>query len=97
VNGASIDGDSDWGKLKLGSAGGDYAVSEVKEYPDDSEKLFTITLNVYGSGSGNSKISLRGQTASFLWDDGEPPNWEVYTAPVNKTWRYIQIKVEWKV
>jgi len=95
VNGPTIDGDSDWGSLKLGSVGSEYAVSEVKEYPDDSEKLFTITLNVYGSGSGNSKISLRGQAASFLWDDVEP-SWIEYTGPTTKTWKYVQIKVEWK-
>jgi len=95
VNGASIDGDADWGKLKLGSIGGDYAVSEVKDYPDSTGKLFTITRDPYGAGSGNVKISVRGQAASFLWDDVEPA-WEEYTDPITEEWKYIQLKVEWK-
>lgn len=96
VNGATITGDSDWGKLRVGSIGGEYGASGVMVYPDATHKLFTLTRDAYGSGSGNVKLSIRGQATSFLWDDGSP-SWEEYTAPVVKTWRYIQIKVEWKV
>jgi hypothetical protein len=94
VDGATISGDSDWGELKVGSMGGEYAVSEVVELPDASDHLITLTENAYGSGSGGSKISIRGQAGSFLWDDGSP-SWEEYTVPIIRAWKYVQLKEEW--
>jgi len=97
IDGVSIDGDADWGKLKLGSIGGDYAVNNPVDLVTEEDKQLTITRDLYGDGSGNIKVSIRGQANSFNWDDGEPPSWEEYTVPVNKSWRWVQTKVEWKV
>ena len=74
--------------------GGDYAVSGVKVFPDSGYKVFTITRDAYGSGSGNTTISIRGQAESFLWDDGVP-SWEEYSIPISRSWQHVQIKVEW--
>lgn len=94
MNGAVIDGDADWGSLKVGSVGGEYAVSEVKEYPDNSEKTFTLTKDNYGAGSGNTIISIRGSVNIFAWDNAVL-EWEIYTVPVIRGWKYVQAKVEW--
>ena len=96
VNGAQITGDADWGKAQVGSIGGEYAVSEVRDLQTVVEKNFTITRDAYGSGTGNVKLSIRGQISSFLWDDGTPI-WQEYTTPFNAEWRYVQLKIEWKV
>ena len=36
---------------------------------------------------------MRGQLASFL-PDADSPDWEEYSIPVNKNWRYVQIKID---
>jgi len=95
LNGAQITGDSDWGKVQVGSVGGEYAVSEVRDLQTVVEKNFIITKDAYGSGTGNVKLSIRGQLGSFAWDDGTP-TWQEYTTPFNAEWRYVQLKIEWK-
>jgi len=96
VNGTQITGDADWGKVRVGSIGGEYAVSEVRDLQATDEKNFTISRDAYGSGTGNVKLSIRGQLDSFLWDDVSP-DWQEYTTPFNATWRYVQLKIEWKI
>ena len=36
-------------------------------------------------------LMIRGDTASFLQDD-DPPSWEEYSAPITRTWRYVQVR-----
>ena len=79
----------------MGSVGGEVGVSDVVDLQLNTEKTFTLTRDAYGDGDGNVKISIRGQLGAFLWGDGEPPNWEVYTIPITRTWRYVQLKIEW--
>jgi len=49
----------DWGSLKIGSVGNEYAVSNVVEFSNASSKIFTITKDVYGVGFGDSTIYKR--------------------------------------
>jgi hypothetical protein len=86
----SITGDSDWGKLSLGL--NDEGRSRVYDFGDTTNRTITLTENRYGTGSGTATLQMRGQETSFNQDDGEPPNWENYSTPVNKTWRYIQVR-----
>jgi len=37
---------------------------------------------------------MRGQLASFE-HDAVSPSWEEYLTPINRNWRYIQIKVDY--
>jgi len=88
-----IDGDADWGKLRLRHEFGDIGHGPVKDLGSVENRWVVLTLDKYGSGSGSSKAYIRGQNSSFNQDDGSPA-WEEYTGVVQKTWQYIQVKVE---
>jgi len=87
----TITGDSDWGKIQLGI--GAIAHSDVRDAGDTTVKLISVTPNKYGVGTGTHIISVRGQATTFTQDAGSP-SWEVYTTPVTKSWRFMQIKLE---
>ncbi len=86
-----ITGDADWGKIEVEYT--EVAHSRVYDFTDSVSRTITLTKDVYGSGSGNPTIQIRGHdSTSFDQDDGTP-TWENYTAPIAKTWRYIQVRV----
>jgi len=88
--GITVSGDSDWGKAILGSA--EIGHSDVKDTGNTIAKLLTVTKDKYGTGQGSHTVYIRGQAGTFSQDDGTP-SWEEYTAPVYKTWQYVQVKI----
>jgi len=86
----TITGDPDWGKLELTI--GEEGRSNVVDLTNATERIYTITENLYGTGSGVATLQIRGDTNVFLQDAGEPPNWENYTVPITRTWRYVQVR-----
>lgn len=87
-----IDGDADWGKIKLRHEFGDIGHGPVKDLGSVLTRMITVTIDKYGAGSGSYAIYIRGQATTFNQDDGSP-SWELYSAPINKDWRYIQVKL----
>jgi len=86
----TIIGDADWGKLQLVVS--EEGRSEVYNYGNSLPRIYTITENFYGTGQGTATLQIRGDTASFNQDDGEPPNWENYTVPITRSWQYVQVR-----
>lgn len=86
----TVDGDPDWGKLYL--ACGEEGRSLVYDLSDVTPRIFTLTENRYGAGQGTATLQIRGQAGVFNQDDGEPPNWENYTVPIIRSWRYVQVR-----
>ena len=86
-----------WGVLQLAS--GEEFVSDVKDLGDTDTRLLALTYDDYASGSGSGNIYWRGQATIFNQEDNEiaGPVWELYTAPANKNWRYIQRMCEGQV
>lgn len=87
----TVIGDAEWGKLQLMTD--EIAHSPVYEMLGGGTHGIEVTLDKYGSASGSFKTYIRGQAAIFGQDDGSP-GWEEYTAPINKTWNFIQVKLE---
>lgn len=85
-----IDGDPDWGRLKLLS--GQEARSAVYDIGSTGTFTFTLTENLYGSsfGTGSAISQIRGDIVTFNQDDNVPV-WEEYIEPISRYWRYIQI------
>lgn len=79
-----------WGKLQL--ALDEEFVSDVKDLGDDAILLLGLKYDDYASGSGSGTLYWRGRSTIFNQDDDEVtgPSWEQYTAPANKSWRYVQ-------
>ena len=88
----TIIGDANWGKLQLSL--NEEGHSRVYDFGDESDRTITVTENRYGAGQGSATIQIRGQAAAFDQDD-VLPNWENYTIPTNKTWRYIQVRADY--
>lgn len=86
-------GDGDWGKLKLL-----YPDAEVRSLVYDLEntdsKKITLAKNEYGIGSDNFIIEIRGDSSTFGRNDSTP-TWITYSEPVDKTWRYLQIRIKY--
>lgn len=88
-----VDGDVDWGKLKLDyNPSGEEGRSAVYDLGSAVTRTYTMTEDRYGSGSGSAVLYIRGSGASFSQDDATPV-WEEYTAPVAADWRYVQVAV----
>lgn len=83
-------GDANWGKLKLNLTG-EEARSAVVDHGSEATRTYTLTENLYGSGSGDAVLQIRGSAASFAQDD-LTPLWETYSAPISRSWRYVQIR-----
>ena len=88
----TITGDQDWGILSIDTI--DEGRSNVYDFGNSVSRTYTLTLNRYGSGTGTPVVQIRGQNTSFLQDDGSP-SWETYSAPVAKTWRYVQVRIDY--
>ena len=88
----TITGDADYGKINLPS--GDVGHSPVKQIGEDSDTYrITVTENIYGSGTGDIRVYIRGASTSFGQDDASPA-WELYVGSTDKAWNYVQIKLE---
>lgn len=87
-----VSGSVDWGKLLLDINDGEEGRSAVYNLGSSATRKFTLTENRYGSGSGSAVLEIRGDTSSFN-QDADSPDWEIYSAPVSKTWQYVQIRL----
>jgi len=58
---------------------------------DAYSKVFTVTENRYGDGQGAATLQIRGSTDAFDTND-ETPEWEGYTEPITRAWRYVQVR-----
>jgi hypothetical protein len=61
----------------------DFLGSDLREH--------TLTEDRYGTGSGDATLQIRGSNTVFSQDD-ESPDWENYTEPIKRSWRYAQIR-----
>lgn len=86
----TIIGDADWGKLELLVA--EEGRSEVYNFGNALPRIYTLTEDFYGAGQGTATLQIRGDTDPFVQDDGEPPNWEAYAAPITRDWQYVQVR-----
>ena len=87
----TIDGDADWGSLKLDyNPSGEEGRSAVYDLGSLAVRTFTLTEHVYGTGSGDAVLQIRGSETSFL-QDAAVPAWEEYTAEISRYWRYVQV------
>jgi len=82
--------DPNWGKIKLETS--QVGHSNVIDTGDTQNKTLTVTPDVYGAGSGVGGVYIRGQATSFN-QDAALPAWELYSGPVTKAWRWIQVKL----
>lgn len=85
-----VEGDADWGKLKLDLLG-EEGRSEVYDLGSAATRTFTLTENRYGTGAEDALLQIRGDTSSFAQDD-ETPAWENYVVPISRGWRYVQVR-----
>ena len=83
-------GDADWGKVKVLS--GEVAHTTVKDLGYVGAKLITLATDTYESGSGTGELYIRGQDTTFAIDAGTPV-WTQYSAPIRKTWKFLQLKI----
>lgn len=86
-----IDGDADWGKLKL-DLSGEEGRSAVYDLGSSVSRKFTLSENRYGTGEYSADIQIRGSDDSFGQDD-VLPSWNDYIIPITQTWRYVQVRV----
>jgi hypothetical protein len=88
----TVSGDADWGKLSLAtSAIGHGSVEEVG-IPGVT-RIFTITSNKYGTGSGSFVVKIRGADTIFAQDDASP-SWETYSGTISRQWCFVQVRLE---
>jgi hypothetical protein len=92
VGGGAATYDTAYGLLQLKS--GEVFYSDVKDIGSVLDRLLTIDIDKYGSGSGTQgTIEWRGSTTSFAWDAGSP-SWSVYSPGGSvENWRYVQVRV----
>lgn len=86
----TIDGDADWGKLKL-DLSGEEGRSAVYDLGSEATRKFTLTENRYGTGEEDATLQYRTDTSSFAQDDASPA-WTTYSAPFSVNCRYVQIR-----
>lgn len=85
----TIVGDPDWGKLQLSVS--EEGRSSIHDFGNPDTRMYTVTRNRYGTGQGDATLQIRGSTTSFNQDDALP-NWENYTEPILRNWRYVQVR-----
>jgi len=85
----SVIGDADWGKLALSATGAE-GRSAVYDHGSVATRTYTLTENRYGTGDDEPVLQIRGSVSSFL-QDAAVPVWEEYTAPIVRSWRYVQV------
>jgi len=72
---------------------GDEGVSQVIDLVFSCLRRITLTANEYDDGSGSpGKIYIRGSESEFYHADASP-SWEEYTESIERTWRFIQVRV----
>lgn len=86
----SVVGDIDWGKLSLQLSGAE-GRSAVYDLGSAKTRKFTLTENRYGTGAESAVIEIRGDSSSFSQDSNSPV-WEIYSAPVWHSYRYVQVR-----
>jgi lysophospholipase L1-like esterase len=86
----TIEGDADWGKLKL-DLSGEEGRSAVYDLGSAASRTYTLTEHRYGTGDDEPVLQIRGSETTFAKDD-LTPLWETYAAPIERTWRYVQIR-----
>lgn len=77
----------DWGVLEI--IKGKEARSRVLDLVDTTERIFSLTSNVYGTGNSDGQLQIRGSTTIFGEDDATP-TWE--SPPVTRSWKYVQVR-----
>ena len=82
--------DDDWGLLILDAD--DEAVGPVVDMYAGTH-FVEVTIDKYETGTGNREIYIRYSDISFGALD-VTLDWELYTIAINKTCRYIQIKLK---
>ncbi len=90
-----IIGDADWGKIALEYT--EVAHSPVYDFTDSASRTISLVKDLYGSGSGNPTVQIRGHDSTLFGQDDGTPSWETYSTPVAKTWRYIQVRIIYSV
>jgi len=66
--------------------------SPIYDFGNENERTISMTYDRYEAGSGGpGLLQIRGQATVFLQNDVSPA-WETYVGPVNKTWKFIQIR-----
>lgn len=85
-----VTGDADWGKAKFYKT--EIGHSSVVDTKSTNDKTIIVTTDTYEAGAGTKTIYIRGQATQFSRDAADPA-WEQYTAPISKTWRWMQAKV----
>jgi len=89
---AQVTGNLEWGYIKVFIGSSLY--SSVINTNNSDPKQFDITLNKYGFSSDAVITYIRGSESSFNQLDSAP-DWEIYTSPIYRVWRYIQLKMEY--
>lgn len=85
----AVDGNADWGKLKLPWTNGE-GRSAVYDMGFVTSRTFTVTNQRYGSGSGAAVLQIRGSESTFT-QDSTVPVWEEYAGTISRYWRYVQV------
>jgi hypothetical protein len=76
--------------------------SRVYNFGSSIARTITLTRNVYGTGQAESDpdgtvvLRIRGDDTTRFNQDDASPEWEEYSVPVSKTWRYIQVSEYFK-
>ena len=91
-NVSEVDGDVEWGKLRLRSDLDEIGYSQVMDCKSVKSRQFSVEVDKYGTSSGSYAVYIRGSSTSFTADAGSPA-WSLYSVPVIETWRYVQLKV----
>ncbi len=89
----NIEGDQSWGRLEVHD--GHPCTSPVVEMGNANSKTLTAWVDKYetgGGGTGVVEVWVRGSATWFLRHDVSP-TWEEYTAPITRSWRYVQWKL----
>lgn len=88
---AEIIGDQSWGWLNMSSGLG--RVSPVVDTGSTRGRMFVVKKDVFGTGldpDNSILLGIRGSDVVFGAQDALP-EWEMYTAPVKRSWRYVQV------
>ena len=86
----TVVGDADWGRMQL-AINDSEGRSDVYDLIDTDIRTYTLTENKYGAGANTATLQIRGSTSSFNQDD-ETPEWEGYSVPITRSWRYVQVR-----
>lgn len=86
----TVDGNADWGKLKL-DLSGEEGRSAVYDLGSAIARTFTLTENRYGTGAESAVLQIRGDASTFT-QDSNTIDWETYSSPISRSWRYVQIR-----